>query len=300
MEASPTTHATPAIATLFVVATPIGNLDDLSPRALHVLRSVAAIAAEDTRVSRTLLHRHGIHTDIFPAHAHNEEIAAQQVLERLQRGQSVALISDAGTPAVSDPGSRIVAAAHALGYTVTPIPGPSAVLALLCAAGLEGEGFRFIGFLPSQGGARRRRLEALRDEPAIVVFFEAPHRIAATLEALASVFDDARPLVIGRELTKRFEEIARLPVSAASAWLAAQPHRSRGEFVLAIGPKPFADAPVAPGLASDPAAAAFADRLLKALASELPAASAARVAASVLEAPRQALYQRLLALKASP
>ena len=289
-------------ATLFVVATPIGNLDDLSTRAAQVLRTVTSVAAEDTRVSRTLLAHLGIRPDIFPAHAHNEVQAAQQVLGRLQQGMSVALVTDAGTPAISDPGSRIVAAAHEAGFSVMPIPGASAVVALLSAAGLEGDGFRFIGFLPASAGARRRRLAEFSQDRAVLVLFEAPHRIDATIGALADAFGAHRLVVIGRELTKRFEEIARIPLGQAAAWLDGHPDRRRGEFALAIAPAPdrVTDRSAEPelgGEARDPALVALTDRLLKALAAELPAAGAARVAAQALGQSRQALYRRLLEIK---
>ena len=292
-------------ATLFVVATPIGNLDDLSVRAAQILKTVDCVAAEDTRVSRTLLAHLGIRPDIFPAHAHNEVQAAQHVISRLQQGSSVALVTDAGTPAISDPGSHIVAAVHAAGFPVVPIPGASAVITLLSAAGLEGDGFRFLGFLPASAGARRRRLAEFSQDPAVLVFFEAPHRIDATLTAMVEAFGVARPIVIGRELTKRFEEIARMPLGEALAWLDGHADRRRGEFALALAPVPTridereANAQD-PQEAPDPARAALTDRLLKALAAELPAAAAARVAAQALGQSRQALYRRLLALKGVP
>jgi 16S rRNA (cytidine1402-2'-O)-methyltransferase len=289
-------------ATLFVVATPIGNLDDLSTRAAQVLRTVTSVAAEDTRVSRTLLAHLGIRPDIFPAHAHNEAQAAQQVLDRLQQGMSIALVTDAGTPAISDPGSRIVAAAHQAGFPVVPIPGASAVVALLSAAGLEGDGFRFIGFLPASAGARRRRLAEFGQDPSVLVLFEAPHRIDATLAALTEAFGADRTVVIGRELTKRFEEIARIPLGEAAAWLDGHPDRRRGEFALAIAPAPprvtdRANDPEHGDEERDPALLALTDRLLKVLAAELPAATAARLAAQALGQSRQALYRRLLEIK---
>lgn len=289
-------------ATLFVVATPIGNLDDLSTRAAQVLKTVDCVAAEDTRVSRTLMAHLGIRPDIFPAHAHNELQAAQQVISRLHQGLSVALVTDAGTPAISDPGSRIVAAVHAAGFPVVPLPGPSAVVTLLSAAGLEGDGFRFLGFLPASASARRRRLAELSQDPAVLVFFEAPHRIDAALTAMVDAFGVSRPIVIGRELTKRFEEIARMPLGEALAWLDGHADRRRGEFALALAPAPTrssareANAEDSPE-AQDPAHAALTDRLLKALAAELPAAAAARVAAQALDQSRQVLYRRLLDIK---
>jgi len=224
------------------------------------------------------------------------------VLGRLQQGMSVALVTDAGTPAISDPGSRIVAAAHEAGFPVVPIPGASAVVALLSAAGLEGDGFRFIGFLPASAGARRRRLAEFSQDPAVLVLFEAPHRIDATIGALTDAFGAQRLVVIGRELTKRFEEIARIPLGQAADWLDGHPDRRRGEFALAIAPAPDritdrSSDPELGGEARDPALVALTDRLLKALAAELPAAAAARVAAQALGQSRQALYRRLLEIK---
>jgi len=215
---------------------------------------------------------------------------------------SVALVTDAGTPAISDPGSRIVAAAHEAGFPVVPIPGASAVVALLSAAGLEGDGFRFIGFLPASAGARRRRLAEFSQDPAVLVLFEAPHRIDATIGALTDAFGAQRLVVIGRELTKRFEEIARIPLGQAADWLDGHPDRRRGEFALAIAPAPDritdrSSDPELGGEARDPALVALTDRLLKALAAELPAAAAARVAAQALGQSRQALYRRLLEIK---
>jgi 16S rRNA (cytidine1402-2'-O)-methyltransferase len=215
---------------------------------------------------------------------------------------SVALVTDAGTPAISDPGSRIVAAAHEAGFPVVPIPGASAVVALLSAAGLEGDGFRFIGFLPASAGARRRRLAEFSQDPAVLVLFEAPHRIDATIDALADAFGADRLVVIGRELTKRFEEVARIPLGQAATWLAGHPDRRRGEFALAIAPAPdrikdLASDPELGGAARDPALVVLTDRLLKALAAELPAATAARVAAQALGQSRQNLYRRLLEIK---
>jgi 16S rRNA (cytidine1402-2'-O)-methyltransferase len=212
------------------------------------------------------------------------------------------LVTDAGTPAISDPGSRIVAAAHQAGFPVVPIPGASAVVALLSAAGLEGDGFRFIGFLPASAGARRRRLAEFSQDPAVLVLFEAPHRIDATIGALADAFGADRLVVIGRELTKRFEEVARIPLGQAATWLDGHPDRRRGEFALAIAPAPdrIRDLTSDPALgdeARDPALVALTDRLLKALAAELPAAAAARVAAQALGQSRQNLYRRLLEIK---
>jgi len=291
-------HVGPPKPALYVVATPLGNLEDLSSRAAQILRSVPCVAAEDTRVTRTLLAHLGVRPEIFPAHAHNEEAATEQILLRLQAGQAVALVSDAGTPAISDPGAKVVAAAHAAGFAVIPIPGPSAVTTLLSAAGLEGEGFRFVGFLPSAPGARRRRLGDLAIDPAILVFFEAPHRIDDCLAALVEAFGAERPMAIGRELSKRFEEIARMPLGQAREWLESNGQRSRGEFTLAVAGAPGRRslAQVRDDTPMDAVFEAMVDRLLRTLAAEFPSATAARLAAKVLARPRAELYRRLLEL----
>jgi 16S rRNA (cytidine1402-2'-O)-methyltransferase len=271
-------------ATLFVVATPIGNLADSSPRSIEVLRSVDIVACEDTRTTRTLLARHAIATRTLALHEHNERAAAAKLIEALRAGKSVALVSDAGTPALSDPGALLVAEAHAAGIRVSPVPGPSAAAAAFSAAGFPAAGFLFAGFLPASASARRKALDAL-DVPWPVILYEAPHRIAATLEDLATRFGPARPLVVARELTKKFEEVARMPLGEARAWLAAVPGREQGEFVLVLA----AGAP-------REAAALDAERVLELLLESLAPSEAARVAARLTGLPRRELYRRALQL----
>ncbi len=219
---------------LYVVATPIGNLEDLSARAVRVLKTAEIVACEDTRVSRHLLLRAGAGGRSVALHAHNEAQRGPALLDAVADGARVALISDAGTPAVSDPGARLVAAAHARGLAVVPIPGASAVTTLLSAAGLEDGRFRFEGFLPTRTGQRRKRLLALADSEVSLILFEAPHRIEDLARDLAATLEPQRHLVVGRELTKRFEQIASLSVGDFVDWLATDSDRRRGEFVIAI------------------------------------------------------------------
>ena len=278
---------------LYVVATPLGNLRDVTLRALDVLGSVDVVAAEDTRVTAKLLARHGIAARLLSVHEHNERRRAAEVLALLAAGKSVALVSDAGTPAVSDPGAALVRAVADAGYAVVPVPGPSAVVAALSSAGIAAAQWLFCGFLPAAAPARRAALERLRDVPAALVFYEAPHRIAAAIGALAEALDPQREIVIARELTKRFETIHRCRLGEAPAWLAADPDRARGEFVLVIA------APRAAAEDGDDSAAL--DRALGALLAELPLAQAVRLAVKLTGAPRNRLYQRALALaKARP
>lgn len=271
--------------TLYVVATPIGNLADASPRALEALANADLVACEDTRTSRTLLARHGIAARTVALHAHNERAATARLLDALQQGKNVALVSDAGTPAVSDPGAVLVAAAHAAGVRVVPLPGPSAAITAFSAAGFSADRFLFVGFLPSARPARRKALEAL-DTACAVILYEAPHRVAETVQDLAERYGGARELVIARELTKKFEEIVRLPLAAAADWLAAAPHRQQGEFVLVLGP-----ATARPG-----ADETEAGRVLGILLESLPASEAAKLAARITGTPRKALYEHALRL----
>lgn len=220
--------------TLYVVATPIGNLEDITARALRVLREVAVIAAEDTRHSRKLLNHFGIATQLLSCHEHNERQRQDELVARLRGGESVALISDAGTPAIADPGYRLVRACHEAGVAVMPIPGPSAVIAALSAAGEPTDRFVFEGFLPAKSAARSAALEKLRDEPRTIVCYEAPHRLLATFAAIAAVWGAERPLVVARELTKLHEELYRGTVAEAQAHFGAQ--RVRGELVLILPP----------------------------------------------------------------
>lgn len=266
---------------LYVVATPIGNLADASPRALDALRGADLVACEDTRTTRTLLARNGIAARTLALHEHNERRAAAGLIEALRAGKNVALVSDAGTPALSDPGALLVAEAHRAGIRVTPVPGPSAAAAAFSVSGFPAGGFLFAGFLPASGAPRRRAIEAL-DVPWPVVLYEAPHRMAQTLADLAARFG-GREVLIGRELTKKFEEVVRLRLGDAGAWLAASPERSRGEFVLVL----------AAGEAR--AAAAWdAESVLEALLESLGPSEAARVAARITGMPRRDLYKKAL------
>jgi 16S rRNA (cytidine1402-2'-O)-methyltransferase len=268
--------------TLFVVATPIGNLSDASPRALEALRGAHIVACEDTRTTRTLLARHGIGAATAALHQHNEGAAAAKLVEALRSGKSVALVSDAGTPALSDPGALLVAQAHRAGIRVSPIPGPSAAAAALSVAGFPAGAFYFAGFLPASPAARRKALGRL-DLPVPVVLYEAPHRIAETLEDLAGRFGAAREVLVGRELTKKFEEVARMPLGETRAWLAASPERSRGEFVLVLAPGEPREGP-----------ALDADKVLAVLAEALPPSEAARLAAKITGVAKRDLYRKTL------
>jgi 16S rRNA (cytidine1402-2'-O)-methyltransferase len=279
---------------LYIVATPIGNLADLTLRAIHVLGLVDAVACEDTRVSGALLSRLGLHKPLIALHQHNEKTASHAVVERLARGERVAYVSDAGTPAVSDPGAALVAAVHEAGRTVVPLPGASSVVAALSAAGdALAAGYSFAGFLPSKTAERDAALAelALRSAESVVLF-EAPHRIETALQALADAMP-ARRLTVARELTKQFETIATLPCADAPAWLAADAQRARGEFVLVLHAQ--AALPV-----EGDALPAEAERTLQVLLAELPLKQAVSLAAALSQAPRNALYQRALALKQSP
>lgn len=268
--------------TLYVVATPIGNLADASPRSLDALRAADLVACEDTRTSGKLLAHYGITAHTVPLHEHNERAAAKGLLQALRQGKSVALISDAGTPALSDPGAWLVAQAHAAGIPVSPLPGPSAVAAAISAAGFPAGRFLFAGFLPAQAGARRKALEVL-DVPWPVVLYEAPHRVRETLGDLAARFGAGREVVVARELSKKFEEVARMPLGAAPGWLDERREREQGEFVLVL----------APG-GERPAAAVDAERVLDVLLGALPPSEAAKLAARITGMPKAALYKKAL------
>lgn len=302
---------------LYVVATPIGHLSDLGARAAEVLRSVDVVAAEDTRTSRVLLDRVGSHASPMAAHRHNELEAGERIVALLAQGRNVALISDAGTPAISDPGARIVAMALRAGHRVVPIPGPSAPIALLSACGLVEGAFHFEGFLPTRAKARADRLALLARMPHAFVLFEAPHRIARTLPAIAAACGDARWLALGRELTKRFEEIHVCRAGGAAAWLAADPNRERGEYVLVVAAANYdperavrhgarSDDGSAPesasaGQAQPQSEAAEAGSatvevaaLLAALLEELPVSRAVRIAERATGLPHRLLYRLAL------
>jgi 16S rRNA (cytidine1402-2'-O)-methyltransferase len=276
---------------LYMLATPIGNLADLSLRAIHVLALVDAVACEDTRVSGGLLRHLGLDKPLIALHAHNEHSAAAKVLERLAAGQRVAYVSDAGTPAVSDPGAVLVALAGAAGQRVVPIPGASSASAALSVAGdTAAGGFTFVGFLPSKGPDRAAALAAAAALPLAVVLFEAPHRIEALLQALAATAPTRR-LTLCRELTKQFETVVTLASADAPAWLAADANRQRGEFVLVW----HAEAAAPAALAALPAPA---ERLLAALVQALPVKQAVSLTAQAFGLPRNRLYARALELKA--
>ena len=272
---------------LYVVATPIGNLADVTLRALEVLRKADAIAAEDTRVTAKLLDHYGISRKLIALHEHNERRAAPRVIEELARGHSVALVSDAGTPAFSDPGAHLVAAVREAGFRVVPVPGANAAAAALSASGFAGPQFLFHGFLSSKSSERRKTLEALAKLPHTLVFYEAPHRIAETADDLAAVLGPARRVVLARELTKLFEEIHACTLGEAGAWLAANANRTRGEFVLIVEGAP----------AEDPAAGEEAHRVLEILLGELPVRQAAALAARLTGARKNELYALALQMK---
>ena len=272
-------------AALYVVPTPLGNLADLTRRAEEVLRGVPWVAAEDTRHSGPLLKQLGSPARMLPAHQHNEHEAAARIVEKLRAGEAVALISDAGTPGISDPGARVVAAVRAAGCKVVPLPGACAATTALSASGLLDEHFLFYGFLPTKGGQRRQALEDLREQSAALVFYEAPHRVLETVADMAAVFGE-RTLVIARELTKLFESIHALPLNEALDWLKADSNRQRGEFVLLVSG--------APAGADD----GEGERVLKLLLADgLPVKQAAKLASAITGVAKNALYDRALVLK---
>ena len=272
--------------TLYIVATPIGNLRDITLRALDVLRSVDLIAAEDTRTSRLLLNAYGISSRLLALHEHNEAAAAGRIVSELREGKSVAYVSDAGTPGISDPGARLVAAVRAAGLPISPLPGASAAVTALSVAGLDGS-WLFFGFLPARPGPRRKQLEALRTQPSALVFYEAPHRITACVADLALTLGGGRRILFARELTKRFEQLHACALAEAADWLAADENHRRGEFVLVVFPPetvPEADN-------------ADAERILEILLEELPVRQAALLAARLTGGSRNALYDLALTLK---
>ena len=269
---------------LYVMATPIGNLADISLRALNVLQLVDCIACEDTRHTQGLLRQFGIDKTLLAVHEHNEQEAAVGVIDRLQRGERVAYVSDAGTPAVSDPGARLVAAVRSAGLGVMPLPGASSVTTALSAAGISGDSsFVFAGFLPSKAGERDQAIKSLQSEVKAVVIMEAPHRIEALALAMNPL--GSRCVTVCRELTKQFEEIATVAADQLTSWLAAGAQRTRGEFVLVL----------------HPAAAAVPEnhgqRVLQLLLAELPLKTAVKLTAEITGAPRNDLYDTALKLK---
>lgn len=268
-------------ACLWVVATPIGNLDDLSPRAAEVLARASLVAAEDTRHSAPLLARAGSRAPLLSLHEHNEQAQVARILERLAAGEEIALISDAGTPLVSDPGFRLVRAARAAGYRVSPVPGPCAAVAALSVAGLPSDRFVFEGFLPAKSAARRTRLRELAGDPRTLILYEASHRIEPMLRDLAERLGADRPAVLARELTKRFETILSGTLAELVHRVGADPDQRRGEFVVLVA-----------GAGDAPSDARIAEgrRVFALLREELPPARAARLAAAITGAPRKAVY----------
>jgi 16S rRNA (cytidine1402-2'-O)-methyltransferase len=249
---------------------------------LEVLRAVDLVACEDTRTTRTLLAHHGITADTIALHEHNERKAAETLIAALRQGKSVALVSDAGTPGISDPGAWLVAQAHSAGIRVSPIPGPNAAVSALSASGFPGDHFLFAGFLPASRSARLKELQKLR-VPWPVVLYEAPHRIAATVTDLIYTFGPQREACIARELTKKFEEVARLPLGSLPGWIEQEAHREQGEFVIVV----------APGEARSPAQS-DAERVLAVLLEELAPSEAARLAARITGLPKGELYRKAL------
>lgn len=269
-----------AAGVLYVVATPIGNLGDLSPRALASLRDADAICAEDTRRSGQLLAHFGISTPLIALHDHNEEAISRRIVERLRSGESLALVSDAGTPLVSDPGFRLVRAAREAGVRVSPVPGASALVAALSVAGLPSDRFVFEGFLPAKPKARRERLQRLADEARTLIFYESSHRIEETLADAAAAFGADRRGVLARELTKLFETVLDGPLAELASRVGTDPNQRKGEFVLLVsGADEDEYGKVAEGR-----------RLYAKLAEHLPPSAAAKLAAELSGAPRKALY----------
>jgi len=275
------------LGSLYVVATPIGNLDDISARALTILRSVALIAAEDTRHSARLMQHFGISTPLAACHEHNERDQGGRFLARLQAGDDVALISDAGTPLISDPGYHLVRQARAAGIAVVPVPGACALIAALSAAGLPSDRFIFEGFLPAKAAGRRARLEQVKEEPRTLIFYEAPHRILECLQDMQAVFGDERPALLARELTKTFETLKGMPLAELVAWVAADSNQQRGEcVVLVAGWQPPE---------GEESVSAEALRVLDLLLAEMPLKRAAALAAEITGVRKNVLYQVALA-----
>ena len=280
-------HQNVPTSTLYVIATPIGNIGDISLRALQILGMADLVACEDTRTSKALLSVYGFSAELVSAHKHNEREAAGYLIERLKRGERIALVSDAGTPAVSDPGARIVDAVREAGMNVVPVPGSSAAITALSASGLLDEHFLFYGFLPTKNVQRNNVLKTLTETRATLIFYEAPHRIEETLKALADIFEPARRIVIARELTKLFEEIHRCTMAEVMSWLNSDPNHKKGEFVLLVEGAP----PVSEDLNTE------SQRVLSILMKELPVSAAASLAAKITGDKKNRLYELALQLK---
>ncbi len=278
----------PGAGSLYVVATPIGNLADLSARAIEVLGTVDRIVAEDTRHSRKLLQHYALQTPMTALHEHNERELAPQLVQQLVEGRSLAMISDAGTPLISDPGFNLVRLAREAGVPVVPVPGPSALICALSASGLPTDRFVFEGFLPARGTARRHRLEQLCRESRTLIFYESSHRIVESLQDMQALFGGQRQAVMARELTKRFETIRGDTLAALVQWMTADPNQQKGEFVVLVqGLTQVENHAVTPE----------AEQLLLLLLEELPIKKAAKLAARITGLNKRALYDRALQLK---
>ena len=279
-------HGEAGRARLYVVATPIGNLSDVTLRAIATLGAVHVVFAEDTRHTRGLLAHHGIAAKLAALHEHNEREASRDLVRHLEAGRDVALVTDAGTPAISDPGAHAVAAARTAGFDVVPVPGPSAAIAALSVAGVPGP-FAFVGFLPPKPAARRKALQAWRGFPHTLVLYEAPHRILECVEDLTAVLGPDRRVVLARELTKAFETVHACALGEARAWLEADPDRTRGEFVVIVSG----------AAAPDESRTAEGERVLRLLVEALPVSTAVQLAAAITGGARNELYAQALALK---
>ena len=273
--------------TLYVVATPIGNVCDISLRALHLLSIADAVACEDTRNTAQLMTRYGLHKPLIAAHQHNEREVAEKIIVRLQAGERIALVSDAGTPGVSDPGAKIVDAVKSAGLRVSPLPGASAAISALSASGLMHDQFYFVGFLPAKAGQRDTLLQGVNGIAATMIFYEAPHRIIESTQAMLAAFGADRKIVFARELTKLFEEIHRCSLGEAPVWLKADSHREKGEYVVLIE---------GAGAAVD-SDQLEARRVLSILLKECPVKQAASLAAQITGQKKNALYELALTLK---
>ena len=274
---------------LYVVATPIGNLADISERALTVLRSVDLIAAEDTRHTRQLLMHFTINKPLFSVHDHNEQQRIEKVIAELGAGQSIALVSDAGTPLISDPGFHVVQAVREAGFKVVPVPGPCALVTALSAAAMPTDRFCFEGFLPAKSSGRKKQLQKVEDETRTLVFYESPHRIVDSLTDMAEVFGADRPITVAREITKTFETFYTGSIAQALEWMQGDANQQRGEFVLVVAGAPEKE--------DEEAAAVSAEKVLKVLLDELPVKQAAALAAKITGQKKNALYQQALGLQ---
>ena len=273
---------------LYVVATPIGNLQDITLRALDILKSADAIAAEDTRHTSGLLNHFGISKKLIAVHEHNEHQSAEKLLVQLNAGENIALVTDAGTPGISDPGAVVVDLVRKAGVKVVPVPGASAVIAALSASGITQNGFLFYGFLPASGAARRKQLEALKTQTVTLVFYEAPHRILECVADLSQVLGADRRITFARELTKTFETFYSCSLGDAVAWLEADTNQQRGEFVLLVEAPAFKEADAIPEEAV---------RVLKLLLTELPLKQAVKLATDITQLKKNDLYEFALQLK---